>query len=258
MSLAPVIGMQSCDVTATAIAMSTGAGRPNFVGLSKMTAVNNTSIGYDPTLGLPGGSNSRSGASIASNGAIKFVQNPIIQGTVILGPSGSYSGTTPTPVHSSDDLSYPATENPPSPSSGKLTISSSQILPGGTYVYDSISLANNSNLVFSGPTTLYVLGDIVFNNSGSIAPISGKPTDLQIRMVGSGVIGGSKANNVTITADIYGPSASFISKNSGEIRGSALLGMMDGGNNLSLYYDTVGGSVVPKTKSNGGGIVMVQ
>jgi hypothetical protein len=63
---------------------------------------------------------------------------------------------------------------------------------------------------------------------------------------------------VTITADIYGPSASFISKNSGEIRGSALLGMMDGGNNLSLYYDTVGGSVVPKTKSNGGGIVMVQ
>lgn len=258
LGFARMIGMSNIDLTATAICANRG-GMPNFIGLTKMTANNNTSVGYDPRLGAPGGSNVTGGAVIGSNGAISFQKNLDINGQVLLGPSGTYSGTSPTPLHTSADLSYPNPPSPPTSSSGTLDVSNKS-LPGGTYVYDSINMGNNSSLTFTGPTTLYVINDIIFSGSGTIAPTSGLPADLKIRIIGSAtsVVGGSGSNNVTITGQIYAPNTDFIAKNNGELRGSALFRSMSADNNLSLYYDTVGGTVITTGTSGGSTVVMVQ
>src|SRR5206468_10001709 len=94
---AAALGRRNCAVTATAIAINNSVG-PNFIGLNSITAKNNSSMGYSSSLGTPGGANSSSAFEMGSNGTIGFVQNPIIVGSVVLGPSGSYNQSTPTPM----------------------------------------------------------------------------------------------------------------------------------------------------------------
>jgi hypothetical protein len=242
-----IIGRSSCDIVATCIAQKSG-GAPNFIGLGYITAKNNTSIGYDPSLGPPGGNNALGGASIASNGSIAFSKPASINGSVLLGPDGTYNGTSPTPTMLAEDLSYPPTESPPSIASGSLVVNGNpqHVQGGGTLVYSSIVLSNNSTLIFDNPTTVYVTGDITFSQSGVIAPASGRPSDLKIRMIGSpkSVVGGSSANNVDITGQIYAPSTDFVAKNNGILHGTALFRSMSATNQLSLYYDVTSPSVV--------------
>jgi hypothetical protein len=186
-------------------------------------------------------------ASVASNATIIFDTNPSIQGSVVLGPSGTYNGSSPTPIRLTDPLSYPSTESPPFGASGSLSVNGTvHIAGGGTLVYTSITLSNNSTLIFDNPTTVYVTGNIAFGQSGEIKPNSGLPVDLKIRMTGGpgSYFGGNNANNVTVTGQIYAPGADFIAKNTGTIHGTALFRTMSATNNLNLYYDYSQKSVV--------------
>src|SRR5438132_234525 len=81
----------------------------DFVGLNSITAKNNTTAGYNPSVGTA----SLVAASIASNGPINFEQNPSINGKVILGPDGTYSETSPVPLRLPNNLAFPATEAAP-------------------------------------------------------------------------------------------------------------------------------------------------
>ena len=198
------------------------------------------------------------GACRGFSGTISFGRNPSVSGDILLGPSGSYSGTSPTPVRLTQDLSFPATENPPFIATGSLSVSGTvHITGGGTLVYTSIVIGNNSNLIFDQPTTVYVLSDITFSQSGTIASASGKPADLRIRVIGSptSVVGGAGANNVTVTAQIYAPNSDFRVQNNGEIRGTALFRSMSAANGLSLYYDITSPGIAGRT---GSGIAIVQ
>src|SRR5207237_663714 len=99
--------------------------------------------------------------------------------------------------------------------------------------------------------------DIIFSQSGKIAPASGKPADLRIRVIDSptSVVGGAGANNVTITAQIYAPNSDFRVQNNSELRGTALFRSMTASNGLSLYYDITSPGIAGR---NGSGIAIVQ
>lgn len=257
---AKVIGQSTCDLTCTAIATQ-NISDPNFIGLNGITAKNNVGVAYDPRLGLPGASNIASGASIASNASISFNNNPSIQGQIILGPDGSYNGTSPTPIHVPQMLSFPSTESPPSAASGSLSVNGTvHITGGGTLVYTSINLSNNSTLIFDNPTTVYVTGDISFSQSGAIKPSSGLPVDLKIRMTGgaSSYFGGNNSNNVDVTGQIYAPDTDFIVKNTGTVSGTALFRTMSATNTLNLYYDYSQKSVVSGLSNTYRGVMMVK
>jgi Flp pilus assembly protein TadG len=254
---ATILGRTGCDVIASAIATKS-AGGPNFIGLGSISAKNNTSAGYDPRLGAAGSGNTTGGAMLGSNGSVSFSQNASISGGVVLGPSGSTTVSTPAPAKLAQDLSFPSTENPPYIASGSLSVNgTTHITGGGTLVYTSITIANNSTLIFDRPTTVYVMSDIIFNNSGSIAPASGSPADLRIRIIGSptSVVGGNGANNVSITAEIYAPDTDFSARNSGVLSGTALFRSMSASNTLSLYYDITNPGI---GGTGGGGIAIVQ
>jgi Flp pilus assembly protein TadG len=256
---ARVLGANTCDVTATSVATK-GSDMPNFIGLDDLTGRNNTSAGYDPRLGLPGASLS-SGASIASNGDIALGNNPAISGSVILGPNGTYNGSNPKPTKLSNDLVYPPTENPPVVAGGALNVDGVvHISGGGTLAYSSINMASGAWLIFDNPTTVYVMNDITFNGGGSIAPASGLPSDLRIRIIGSSTstVGGSNSNDITITAQVYAPNTDLIGKNNAELRGTSLFRTITVKNNLFLYYDITHKSVVDGLGEGAGGIVTVQ
>jgi Flp pilus assembly protein TadG len=258
---AKLLGQNTCDLTCTSIAAQ-NIPIPNFIGLNGITAKNNVGVGYDPVLGVPSATNLTSGASIASNASITFNNNPSINGSVLLGPSGTFSGSSPAPIRLSEDLSYPATENPPFAATGSLTVNGTvHITGGGTKVYTSINLSNNSTLIFDSPTTVYVMTNINFAQSGEIKPSTNLPVDLKIRVIGgpTSVIGGTNANNVTITGQVYAPNSDFIAHNNGELRGTGLYRTMFATNALNLYYDITQKSVVYGLNNSGGsGVVLVQ
>jgi hypothetical protein len=199
---------------------------------------------------------------MASNGAITFNMNPSINGGIVLGPSGSYNQASPTPMVSTSALSYPATESPPTSSSGNLSVSGTvHITGGGTVVYTNINFSNNSTLIFDSPTKVYVTGSVNAANGSTIKPASGVPKDLKIRMTGgSGAeFGGSGANNLTVTGMVYAPDVDFSSKNNADLYGSMLFKSIDVQNNLNVYYDLDSGSVVAGVGSTGGSnIAMVR
>jgi Flp pilus assembly protein TadG len=257
---AKLLGMNSCDLTCTAIATQ-NIGDPNFIGLKAIDAKNNIGVAYDPRMGLPSAGNMASGASIASNGKIKFNNNPSIQGSVIIGPAGQYTGTTPTPIQLTDAMSFPSTESPPWAATGSLNINGTvHITGGGTVVYSSITLSNNGLLIFDNPTTVYVTGNVTFAQSGEIKPSSGLPVDLKIRMTGGATsyFGGSNSNNVTVTGQIYAPDVDFIAKNTGTVFGTALFRTMSATNNLNLYYDYSQQSVVHGLSNIYRGVLLVK
>ena len=246
MLFAAALGRSRCTVQATAIAIR-NVGTPNFIGLNGITAKNNASMGYNSSLGAAGGANQNSTFVMGSNAAISFVQNPVINGSVVLGPSGTFSNPTPTPSILRSPLSYPATESPPTVSSGNLNVSGiTHIAGGGTKVYTNISFSNNATLVFDAPTTVYVTGNVDAAQATVITSGSGVPKDLMIRMSGgaSAYFGGNNANNLTVTAQVYAPNVDFISKNNADIYGSVLFRTIDVQNNINAYYDYDSGSVV--------------
>jgi Flp pilus assembly protein TadG len=243
---ASVVGKSTCLVRATAIGVKNITG-PNFIGLTSVNARNNASMGYSSSQGTPGGANQNNTFAMGSNGAITFVQNASINGSVTLGPSGTYNQPTPVPLHSTTPLSYPATENPPFVSSGNLAVSgTTHVSGGGTKVYTNITFSNNATLIFDSPTTVYVTGNIDAAQATTIKPSSGVPKDLMIRMTGgpTNYFGGTSGNNLVITAMVYAPDVDFISKNNADLFGSMLFRKIDVQNNLNAYYDTDSGSVV--------------
>jgi len=257
---ARVVGSKSCDLNVTSIAMR-GDVDPNFIGLKELSAKNNTSVGYDPTLGAPSSIDPKGGASIASNGSIKFGQPPSILGSVLIGPDGKYNQASPSPKRLAEDLDYPDTETPPVVAGGNLNVNGVvHISGGGTLAYSSITIENNSTLIFDNPTTVYVMNDIAFKQSGEIKPASGLPKDLKIRIVGSGssTMGGKNSNNVSVTAQIYAPNTDFIANNNGELRGTALFRSISATNTLSLYYDITNKSVVSGLDNAHDGVVSVE
>jgi len=134
------------------------------------------------------------------------------------------------------------------------------ITGGGTLVYKSINLSNGSTLIFDNPTTVYVTGNIDFNQNGEIKPSSGLPVDLKIRMTGgaSSYVGGSNSNNVDLTAQIYAPATDLDVKNTGSVRGTALFRKMDAKNTLNLYYDISQKSVVSGLNNIYRGVALVK
>ena len=72
------------------------------------------------------------------------------------------------------------------------------------------------------------------------------------------IIGGTNANNVTITGQIYAPNTDFTAHNNGELRGTGLFRTITADNTLSMYYDSSQRSVVAELGDNPLGVVMVQ
>jgi uncharacterized membrane protein len=250
---AQVLGRNSCDVTASSVAWSQGSAL-GFVGLNGITVKNNlTTAIYDSSSSTdPSVSSQGSGVTLASNDDISGKNNNSIGGAV-LGPSGTNDIAAGFTVHLSSALSY---AQPSFSTTGSaMNVSGTTVKAGGTYYISDLAIANNAELKFSGPATLYISGDVNFAQSGTITAYNGIPANLVIYQKGTGSFGGSNANNVDVTADIYAPGVDFSCKNGATFRGRAIFGTIYAKNNLELYYDS---DLTPVYAGGTGGIVTVR
>ena len=239
------IGVPSCDVCATAIMTRTPAS-PSFVAMGDLSVKNSLLVvSYNSSVTVhPDASNSTGKAVLASNGAIT-AKNGEVLGSVMLGPGGTHNldlSSDPTvldeaiPPPAVDFSAAPATNPGGVPQA--LVVNGTRTLAGGTYHFTSIELGNNATLTFSGPATLYIDGSVTFDNNGSIVASGEVPGNLKIRQRGAGTtFGGSKANGVTVVADLVAPQTDFSAKNDAHLRGRAVLRSIDANNNAELYYD---------------------
>jgi Flp pilus assembly protein TadG len=245
---ARMIGRNTCDINAMAIAKVTfGPGR-GFQGLGSITVSNNSywvsynsAVNANPTL-----ASANSNAIVGTNGVFNADSNDHIQGNILLGPSGTLTGTpqeTGTTYHYTTPLPTPTS---PAWSPGinpagvpqDYHVNSSTTLPGGTYWFTNLDV--NKNLTFSGATTLYVNGNVDLD--ADLTAYNKIPSNLKIYQIGNNrTFGDVGNNNIDIYADVESPGGNFVAKNNMNFYGMAVFNTITVKNNSNFFFDEATG-----------------
>lgn len=259
LAFAPMIGRDTCDVTAMAVATVSSSMPTGFIGLQGITAKNNLiAASYNSSSTTsPNASHHTDNAALGSNGPIDMQNNNDLYGIEVLGPSATSDGidvhgstihltsAIPTPA----DPAWAPTGNPGGIAQN-YTVNSNTTLPGGTYWFTSLTI--NKNLSFSGPATLYVNGNI--SVGADVTAYGQVPSNLSIYQLGiNRTFGDPAANGMDIIACISAPGSDFSAKNNAKWRGRMVFRKIEFKNGADLYYDEASGAAV-----GGGGISLVQ
>ncbi len=242
LAFGPSINKTTSDVLARATAKVTVASVTGFIGLSAFTVRQNAFLGsYNPlTNPTPSRGTAGDDATVGSNGVLSVGNNADINGSVFIGPSGSYAGNPP-PQRLTSAIPTPAlptmTGGPnPGGVSAALSVSGTVTLPGGTYVLTSLTMSKNATLKFSGAAVIKLNGALATGNNATIESYSKLPSNLAIYQSGSYDFG-DDANGVTITAVITAPGNRLNFKNNFTLRGNGTFGTIDVKNNAEFYFD---------------------
>lgn len=229
-----IFGQSSCDVNATAIALTTGSPY-QCVGINSVALSGGSQDSYYSSTSTTGYSTSPNGqASIASNGTVTLSGGSHTNGTVYLGPSGSTVLTGGSTINGStttlsQPLSYPnASAGSAATTNDNANISSTYLdasrnfntggsavsLPGGIYYFNNFTVGNT--LTFTGPATIYVTGTAVWNKT--VTAYNSVPGNLQVYMCSSNPF--TTNGNSYFTACVYAPQSVCQVKGGGNWVGS--------------------------------------
>lgn len=242
---ARVVGRDTCDIHAVAIATVQAGSSPGFTGLNGFTMLGNTlfaSYNSDWT-STPTQFNCYQRCRVGSNAVIDERQNALIFGNVVLGPSGRLagrfyiSGTTTTlasPIPTPSSPAWAPSTNP-NGISQDYTVNSFTTLPGGTYWFTSLTI--NALLRFSGPATVYVNGNITVD--GPLIADDYIPANLRIYQIGSGRTFGDSGSYgmLFLIAKIEAPGANFTARNNAIVCGSATFNTITTNDNAAFFAD---------------------
>jgi Flp pilus assembly protein TadG len=247
LTFARLVGRSTCDINAFAVATVAETAGRGYVGLNSVTTNNNanfvsynSSVNSNPTVG-----SASSNTMVGTNGTIGTGNNSNIRGDVLLGPSGSVSGS-PNVTGNTKNLSspIPAPSSPawapgtnPGGISQNYTVNSNTTLPGGTYWFTSLAI--NADLTFSGVATVYINGNA--SVSDNINAFQNVPSNLKIYQIGNRTFGDANANGVTITAQIEAPNSTLTFKNNFTMRGMATFEDINVKNDATFFYDEAAG-----------------
>lgn len=242
LSFGRVIGISSCNISASGVAEYSTGETQGVVGLNGITFKNNTFLGsYNSgSTSNPSEASAGSNAAMASNAEIYGKKNNKIKGNVRLGPDGAITGITVTGSTTNQSTAIEAPESPawspttnPGGISQTYTVNSNTTLPGGTYYFTSLIV--NATLEFSSATTVYINGNVDINDE--LRPTSLVPSDLKVYQIGTHSFGDSKNNNIEIVAVISAPNSAFVAKNNLKFRGSMIFNTITTKNNADFFYD---------------------
>lgn len=241
---AKLIGANTCDVKATAIAMAK-VQRYAAIGLDYVKMGGNASNGYRKA-----GSFDQAG-SLYSNGDITLSGSSWVQGDAhpgvgrrVIGANHVSGSTTPltTPlVYPMPNVGNAASVNDnnliPSTvmSAGVLKMGNQKIvtLPGGVYYLKGIDMGAGSQLIFSGPATVYVNGAIKLG--GHVKTYADEPLNLKLIGLGTQMIdlnGGS-----AMYVDLYAPGMPIDIHGTGDIYGGIVAKSISMTGNSAIHYD---------------------
>jgi len=249
LKMGPLVGMATCDIKATSIAMTYPA---SFVGLNGVSFKNNAFVAsYDSSVTTnPTMATASSNAYVQTNGYLGDQNNGQIKGTVVLGPSGTMDPSMAvTNGNVKASTAVPALPEPawsPSGNPGGIpqnyTVSSPTTLAGGTYWFTSLNVT--SELRFSGAATVYVNGNITYSGD-AFSAYNLIPGNLRIYQIGAGRTFSVTSSNIgALVASIKAPRSDFSSENNLKFYGDMLFNTISVKNNAEMYYDESAASVL--------------
>jgi hypothetical protein len=242
---AKLIGMNTCDVQASAVASASVTGF-SVVGLDYVK--------------LSGGSvtgSSSSPASVASNGDILLSGSATINGSAHPGVGHSFkhsggSGVSGDTSPLSSPLVYPngdpkdsKTNNmnyaiaPFALKNGAFSISGSQqvTLKPGQYYFTSFNMSGGTKMFLTGPTSIYCSGK--FNLSGSVVNnYNNNPQSFRVTMVPNGSTPPDKvelSGSSGLWADVYAPQSKITISGSGHLYGSLVGKSIDQSGSATIH-----------------------
>jgi len=245
---ARLVGRNTCDINAVAIAKATFGPGWGFTGLNGITVSNNnyfvsynSSVNPNPTI-----ASASSNAILSSNAVINVGNNDHLWGSVQLGASGSLDpalqvtgGTT----QYSSSISAPSMPGwSPGTNPGGIpqnyVVTSTTTLPGGTYWFTFFNV--DHDLTFSGPATIYVNGNVTIDSD--MTAYNNIPANLTIYQLGANrTFGDSKANNVNSVADIQAPGADLVMNNKLIFMGVGIFDTITTKNDAQFFVDEAAG-----------------
>jgi hypothetical protein len=217
-----------------------------------------TTDSYDSGNGpyTPGGTNGDVGTNATGQGAITVSGNAQVGGDAMVGPGGDPATAITTSgnaliVGSQTAAASPTPLNPveiPSqlPNLGPLSVGgqTTLTLAGGSYWYESVSVSSGANVRFTGPTTLYVSGQVSISGSGIFSSSGDLPPNLLIKVKGDANVNLSGSGN--IYGAIYAPQSQVSISGNGELFGAVvgkILSFSGTGNDpYMVHYDEALGS----------------
>ena len=169
-------GMSGTSTVSRAVRMKyqPSAGVYGLMGLSSMSmSLNAFTDSYDATLGTYSAATARKKGTIASNGNIALSNNAKVNGDARAGVGMS---TTLLNSATVTGRNAPATQNYTFPSvtlpATYTTLpdinmsSGTQVVPGGVYFINNLTLSGTAHITWSGPTILYI--GTTYNVSGNV------------------------------------------------------------------------------------------
>ena len=257
LALGKAFGMPSVDLTGSATARINKR-VPGIVGLDSITMSGSAGIGnrtnsYRSKSGafVSGTTATYNRGTIASNGNISLSGNSQISGDARPGPGKVVttiggSGVSGSTSALSKALDYPMQVAVGFPGyyhsssydpdgDGDVTIGSgNHYFPGGTFYVRNWNVGSAADIHFSGPVTLYVMGNLTFD--GDVQTFNNNPSNFRIFMctAGTTVRLGSSSN---IYADIYAPGSAFQMGGNSALCGSVVAKSVDMGGSAAVIFD---------------------
>jgi hypothetical protein len=243
---ARMIGRDSCDIHAVAIAMVKTGHSKGFVGLNSITLHDRGYfVSYKSSFtATPSLTSASSNSFVSTNGAITYNKEGHIWGDVQLGPSGSVEvGMQVTGSQSTISPGITAPSDPPwAPGINpggipqSYTVSSDTILPGGNYWFTSLTL--NKSLTFSGPATVYVNGDITISADRlNLEAYNDIPSNLTLYQIGTSRSFSVNHNENRIVAQVQAPGSGFLAHDKLDFEGTAIFATIVVHDDGILYFD---------------------
>ena len=247
---AKIVGANTCDIHATAIALATPT-RYAIVGLDFITMGGNATNAYRSSANANNGQFMSQG-DIASNGNITLSGSTLVDGNAYAGVGKQVIGSnhvTGTSTSLTSPLVYPPADvadvinnnnNASLPlaimSSGAIKMSSQKngTLPSGTYYVTGLDMGAGSELNCTGPVTIYVAGNVSLG--GHAITRDNIPHNLQIIVVGNGTTV-SLSGGSDLYADVYAPQSAITMSGNGDIFGAIVGKSVSMTGTSAVHYD---------------------
>jgi len=246
LTLASMVGVSSCDVSAVAVALTTSRD-PGITGINSIAihqslfvASYNSSTTTSPSTTTYSGN-----GMLASNGTIgsgAAGSTNVLNGTAIVGSGGSVNSSLDVSTTTSLSTTVPTPADPaftpvtnPGGVSATPNVSGSVTWPAGTYYFTSFTMSNTATLNFSGPAIIYLNGNATIGDADSIYAYNSIPSNLMFYQATGKTFTCHDRDNLIMC--YQGPGATWTSHDDLYFCGSLVAGSLTFHDRCDVFYD---------------------
>lgn len=225
-----------------------------FANTSYSNVGNGTTDSYDSSVAPYDAATASDNGDVGTNsviaGNVSLSGNATIHGDVFVGAGGDVGAVVTTTDNATitgastaqtNNLIFPVATTS-LPSSGTVSVSGNNTLSlsGGTYHYNSLSIAGNGKLTATGEVTIYVSGSVSIAGNG-ITAFSNLPQNVKIFVTNNSSV--AITGNGNVHAAIYAPLSAVHIAGNGAVYGAVVGNTVSMAGEADFHYDEALGSL---------------